>query len=368
MKKNIPLFKVFMPETVDKSLLETLHSGYIAEGPKVNEFNDIVSSFLGNKYTVPMNSCTTALTVSYRLAGIERGDEVISTPLTCVATNVPLLLMGAKIVWADCEKETGMIDPKKLEEIITNKTKAIVVLHKDGNLAKMDEIMAIAKKHNLKVIEDAAHTFGAKYKGKKVGNIGDYTCFSFQAIKHITTGDGGLLSVKNEEDYKLGRKYKWLGLDKEDNPSGGNIWLNDITISGYKGNMSDISASIGIEQMKHVDEILSKYHENGLYYESLLKDVDGVGLISRNKDDYPTFWTYVILVENRNKLIKALADEGIAASVVHPRNDNYSIFKESKRELTGVNYFSERELSLPCGWWVNKEDVEDIVKIIKDNI
>lgn len=366
--KQIPLFKVFMPPEVDEEVLKTLHSGYLSEGPRVKEFTDSVRKFLGTEYVVPMNSCTTALLISYRLAGVGPGDEVISTPLTCVATNTPILNLGAKIVWADCEPHTGMVDPSKLESLITAKTKAIVVLHKDGDLARMNEILAIAKKHSIKVIEDAAHAFGAKYKNTTVGNIGDYTCFSLQAIKHVTTGDGGVFVCKDKEDYLRARKLKWLGLDKEMLPAGGNPWLHDITEVGYKGNMNDLSATLGVVQMRFAEEVIAKFHKNGLLFSELLAGVPGVALIERDAESYSTYWTYVALFENRDKIMAALLAEGISSGVVHPRNDNYSIFSEFKRSLPGVEYFSARELSLPCGWWVEEEDVHRIVEIIKKNV
>jgi len=364
-KKQIPLFKVFMPKGVDKAILDTLHSGYIAEGARVKEFTAKIASFIGNPYVVLVSSGTMALTVAYELAGIGQGDEVISTPLTCIATNTPLVQLGAKIVWADCEPQTGMIDPKKLEKLITKKTKAIVVLHKDGDLAKMDEILKIAKKHNLKVIEDAAHAFGAKYKGKMIGNVGDYTCFSFQAIKHLTTGDGGAVVVKSEADYKKAKKFKWFGLDKEEPHQHKNIWMDDVKIVGYKGNMNDLSASIGLSQIKYTKKIVEKFHKNGELYNKLLKEIKGVELIERDSQNYPVYWVYTLLVENRDKVMKALEEEGIASSVVHPRNDIYSIFKNFKRDLPGVDYYAARELSIPCGWWVTEKDIQNIVNVIK---
>jgi len=366
MIKNIPLFKVHMPQSVNEPLLKTLHSGYLSEGERVKEFKEIMSVYLDNEYVIPVSNCTMALTISYRVSGVKQGDEVISTPLTCIATNTPLINIGAKIVWSDVNPKTGMIDASKLESIITPKTKAIVVLHKDGDLAEMDKIKEIATKYGLKIIEDAAHALGGSYKGIKVGNIGDFTCFSLQAIKQITTADGGLLVCNNEEDYKLAKKYKWLGVDKEN--SVGNPWFNDIEISGYKANMNDLTATIGIEQMKYVNDVIDIYHRNGELYSELLKGVEGVDLIDREKDSYSTYWTYVILTDKREKIIESLKNEGISASVVHPRNDNYSIFKDFKRELPGVEEFSKRELSLPCGFWVSKEDINKIVKIIKDCI
>lgn len=366
--KNVPLFKVFMPKEVDQAILDTLHSGYISEGPKVKELREMLRNFIGNQYVIPTSSGTMALLVSYRLAGVGPCTEVITTPVTCIATNLPILELGADIVWADSNPKTGMIDPKSIEENITSKTKAIVVLHKDGDLAEMDEIISIAKKHNIKIIEDAAHAFGAKYKGKNVGTISDYACFSLQAVKQITTGDGGFLTVRNQEDFDLAKKLKWFGMDKEVLPPGVGPYEVDISILGYKGNMNDVAATIGIEQMKYAGEILEKFHKNGKFYSELFKNVPGVELLPRRKEDFETYWVYTVLVENRDKVVAALKAEGIASGIIHPRNDNYSVFNNYKRDLPGVDYFTERELSLPCGWWVEKEDIERIVEIIKRNI
>lgn len=356
-----------MPKEAKKAVSETINSGYLAEGEKVKKLKEEIAKFIKNPFVVPVSSGTMALTVAYELAGIGRGDEVISTPLTCIATNTPLLQLGAKIVWADCEPRTGMIDPKKLEKLITKRTKAVVVLHKDGDLAKMDEILDITRRHGLKVIEDAAHTFGAKYKGKMVGNIGNYTCFSFQAIKHLTTADGGAVVVKNEEDYKKARKLKWFGLDKEEPHKNKNIWMDDVKVVGYKGNMNDLSASIGLAQIKYTKKIVEKFHKNGELYNQLLKGVKGVELIERDFKNYSTYWVYTLLLENRDRVMTALGKEGIASGIVHPRNDVYSIFKKFKRNLPGVDHYAACELSIPCGWWVTSADIKRIVSLIKKN-
>lgn len=363
--KKIPLFKVFMPKEAKKAVLDTLNSGYLAEGQRVKEFAKEVAKFIKNPYVVPVSSGTMALTVAYELAGIGQGDEVITTPLTCIATNTPLIQLGAKIVWADCEPKTGMVDPTKLEKLINKKTKAIVILHKDGDLAKTDEILKIARKHNIKVIEDAAHTFGAKYKGRMIGNIGDYTCFSFQAIKHLTTADGGAVVVRNKEDYQRAKKLKWFGLDKEEPHKHKNIWMDDVNVVGYKGNMNDLSATIGLAQIKHTKKIVEKFHKNGELYNRFLKGIKRVELIERDSKNYPVYWVYTLLLENRDRVMEALEKEGIASSIVHPRNDVYSIFKKFKRNLPGVDYYAARELSIPCGWWVSNNDIQKIVNVIK---
>lgn len=353
-----------MPESVIDALKKVLFSGYIAEGEKTEEFTKLVAEFIKNPRVVMVHSCTAALTIAYRLAGVGPGTEVITTPLTCIAANVPILALGAKPVWVDCDIDTGMVEPEDIEHLINEKTKAISILHKEGDLARLDEILKIAEKYNIKVIEDAAHAFGAKYKGVNIGNHGDFVCFSFQAVKQMTTGDGGALVCKNEDDYWRARKMKWFGIDKakrdKENP-----WNNDVSEWGYKADMNNIAATIGIEQMKYIKDILQKYNKNGLLYSKLLKNIPGVKLIKRDKRDFSTFWAYCLLSENRQTLIKKLEEHGIEAKQIHLRNDVYSIFAESRRELPNIDYFSKRELCIPCGWWITEEDVHRIADVIK---
>lgn len=360
-----PLFKVFMPESIKDEMTKTLFSGYIAEGPKVAEFTKMLSEYIGNPRTVVVNSGTSALTLAYRLAGVGPGTEVISTPLTCAASNTPILELGGKVVWVDCESETGMVDPDDIEHLITDKTKAICILHKEGDPAKLDEILSIANKHKIKVVEDCAHALGSKYKGTMIGNHGDYCCFSLQAIKHITTGDGGALLCKNADDYERAKRLKWFGVDR-DKVKGREAWLHDVPEWGYKMNLNDVAATIGVECMKHIEWIIKSFHENGEYYNELLKNISGLKLIKRDPENYSAYWAYCLIVENRSNFIKKLADEGIASDQIHPRNDVYSMFSGSKRKLPGVDYFASREVSIPSGWWVTGKEIERICKIIKN--
>jgi perosamine synthetase len=359
-----PLFKVFMPDSVKNAVGSVLFSGYIGEGQKVKELQKLVSEYIGNPRTLLVNSGTSALTLAYRISGVRPGTEVITTPLTCVATNTPILDLGGKPVWVDSDPNTGMVDPNDLQKLITSKTKAITILHKEGDPARLEEIIKIANNNNIKVIEDCAHAFGAKYKGKKIGNHGDFACFSFQAIKHITTGDGGALMCKNNDDYSEAKKYKWFGVDRE-KTSEVNAWLQDVPDWGYKMNMNDISATIGIECMNHIDQIITSFHDNGEKYKNLLNNIPGLKQVTRSSDDYSTYWAYCILVENRDKLIEKLEREGIASGQIHPRNDVYSMFEESKKHLPGIDYFSKHEMCLPCGWWVTDEEIVRISNIIK---
>lgn len=364
-KANIPLFKVFMPKTVMPALERVLYSGFVAEGEQVGQFESVVSDYIGNPHCVAVNSCTMALTIAFKVCGVGPDSEVITSPLTCIASNMPILLLGGKTVWADVDPQTGMMDPAGIEGLMTESTKAILVLHKEGDPANLDEILAIAKRHDLKVIEDAAHAFGARYHDKRIGNHGDFICFSFQAIKHITTGDGGVLICKDKEDCLRARKLKWFGIDR-DNRQSENSWDVDIDEWGFKGNMNNISAAIGIEQMKFLDEILAKHYRNGTLYTENLKNCPGVSMIRRRSSDFSTYWVYCLLAEDRQGLIEKLNEYGISSGPIHQRNDRYRVFQESKTELPNLDAFAQRELCLPCGWWVEEEDVSMICDIIKE--
>ena len=354
-----------MPPTVREALEETLYSGFIAEGDKVKAFQEAIAEYLGCPHVVMTSSCTMALTISFRLAGVERGDEVISTPLTCIASNMPLSQLGARPVWADVDPQTGMMDPGRIEDLITERTRAILVLHKEGDLARMDEILAIARRHNIKVIEDAAHALGARYKGQKVGSHGDYVCFSLQAVKHITTGDGGILVCRNPEDQQRARAMKWFGIDRE-NRNTKNPWEADIKDWGFKGNMTDIAATIGLEQMKHLDDLVAKFNHNGQAYTNSLGQCAGLTMIHRDPENFSTYWAYTLLAQNRDQLIEKLNGEGVAAGPIHLRNDTYSLFESSRRDLPHTSHFGAHELCLPCGWWVTDDERERICRIIAE--
>ncbi|MDA9723585.1 aminotransferase class V-fold PLP-dependent enzyme [Candidatus Pelagibacter sp.] len=361
-----PLFKVFMPKNIHSKLKKTIKTGYLSEGIKSKIFQKKVSKFIGNNKVTLTNSCTSALTMAYKIIDVKNA-EVISTPLTCVAANVPLIHQGAKIVWSDIDQETGMVTADNIEKCITDKTKAISILHKDGQPANILPILKLAKKYKIKIVEDAAHAFGASLNGLKIGNFGDYTAFSFQAIKQINTGDGGALVCKSSHDYQISKKLKWLGIDRE-NKLKKNIWLNDIKIAGYKFNINDMTSTIGIEQMKFVNQILKKNNENGIFFDNELKKIKGIDIVKRQKNEFNTFWTYTLL-SNKKKLIEShLNKNNVQCFQVHPRNDNYSIFKKYKKKLPNLDKFSKRELNIPCGWWLTKIERERILKLIKESL
>jgi dTDP-4-amino-4,6-dideoxygalactose transaminase len=359
----IPLFKIHSNPNIGNAVQKVFDSGFIAQGSVVDEFEEKLGSYLGTKDISCTNSATSALTLAYRLANIAEGDEVITSPMTCMATNEPLDLMGAKLVWADIDPATGNIDPEDVSKKITSKTKAIVGVHWAGQPFEIREINNLARNNNIKVIEDAAHAFGAKYNDEYIGNHSDYVIFSFQAIKHLTTGDGGALVCKSAEDTYRARKLRWFGLDREFQ---GSKWTQDISESGYKFNMNNINAAIGIENLQNIDFILEKHKDNCSFYDKNINNSNIVKL-SRNPHSQTSCWIYTLLTPHRDRLQHYLAEKGIASDVVHVRNDTYSVFKRfsvEDTELKGVQHFCSQHLNIPVGWWVSEQDREYIVDVI----
>ena len=362
MNNMIPIVKPFIP---DKQILmpaleQVLYSGYIAEGEKVYEFEQQFGEYIGNPNVLSLNSGTAGLHIALMLAGVSNGDEVISTALTAEPTNIAIKLTGAKVVWADVDLSTGLIDADSVKKSITEKTKAIMLVHYAGMVCDLDELNKISKEFNIPLIEDAAHALGSKYNGEFIGNNAPYTIFSFQAIKQMTTVDGGVLAVKDGNTRDKGRLLRWFGLDKTKARMD-----NDITEPGYKYHMNNVNATIGLIQMKYLKDIICRYIENGKYYDKQLKDTDGVELLSYYPNTEPSYWLYTMTVERRDDFIRMMADAGITASELHVRNDRHSVFAESKKELPHLDIFYKKMVHIPCGWWVTDENREIIVNTIK---
>ena len=358
----IPLVKPFFPprEELMPALEEILYSGYVATGQAVYDFEDKFKAYIGNQNIISVHSGTDALHLAYILAGVKPGDEIISTPMTAEPTNTSIAMVGAKVVWGDVDPANGLLDPKSVRELITEKTKAIVLVHYAGMVCDMDEYVKISEEFNIPIIEDAAHAMGSKYNGKMTGNNSAYTIFSLQAIKHMTTVDGGFLAMNNGNQMDRARKLRWFGLSKDKSRL-----ENDITEVGYKYAMNNVNATIGLCQMKYLQNVIDTCISNGKYYDDALKNVPGVELVKYNKNTEPSYWLYTMKVERRDDFCKMMEANGIIASQLHHRSDTHSIFKESKRDLPGMEDWYGHFVHIPCGWRIDENKREKIVKIIK---
>jgi len=359
----LPLFRVFMHPSVQASLNKTLMSGFIGQGPKVDEFEKALSPWFGTERVLAVNSGTSALHLALRLANVGYGDEVISTAMTCTATNEPILERGAKIVWADIDPTTGNIDPDDVVRKITDRTKAVMVVHWGGYPCDLKELRAITSKHGIKLIEDAAHAFGATYQGEEIGSRSDYVCFSFQAIKHLTTVDGGALTCASDEDYRRGKRLRWFGIDRESKRKDFRC-EEDVVEHGYKFHMNDVTATIGLSQLRYVRSVVRRHQENGLYYRKRFEGLSGAELLRYQVDRESAFWLFTFLVDRREEFMHAMADAKIVVSQVHSRNDTHTMMKAFRAPLPGVDRFVERMVSIPVGWWISDEQRERIADTV----
>jgi dTDP-4-amino-4,6-dideoxygalactose transaminase len=329
----------------------------------VEKFEDEFLRLVNADSGIAVGSGTDALHLSYILAGIQSGDEVIVPVFTCTATNIPLLYLGAKIVFADIDPLTMNIDPKCIENLITKKTKALVCVHYGGLPCDMSALKDIALKYNLTIIEDAAHAVGAEFSGQLIGNISDFTMFSFQAIKHITTGDGGFLTFKDSKVLERAKQLRWFGIDRTAKQLG--IWENDIREIGFKYQMTDLSASLGLAGIEEFDDTLKIRRDLYIHYNQLLSNIDSVQIIGKEDSIRKSAaWLYTICVENRKKLQEKLWENGIESRQVHYRNDRYSIFKDSKANFPVMDAIEDKYLVLPLHTKMNIKDVERIVDVI----
>lgn len=358
----LPLVKPYIAPRNEliPAIEEVLYSGYIAEGEAAWKFEDDLRAFLKNKNVLAVQSGTAALHLALLLLNVGSGDEVISTPMTSEPTNIVIATTGAKVVWADVDPNTGLLDPKSVREKITERTKAIMLVHYAGMVCNMDEFNKISEETGIPIIEDAAHALGAKYCDKMIGSNSRFTCFSFQAIKHMTTVDGGAISFTNLEDVTPARKLRWFGLDK-------NVRRldNDITRAGYKYGINNLTGIIGQIQLKHTPEVINKYISNGKYYDEALKGISGVTLVPYYEHTEPSYWLYTMKVEDRENFIKMMTENGITASPLHHRSDTHSVFAEFKCDLPNMDEWYSKFVHIPCGWWVDDNTRNKIVEVIK---
>lgn len=356
----IDLFRPFIAPEAATMVAKTLSPDadgrvYIGEGPRVQEFEQAFGQLVGGLETLPLalNSCTSALDLALHLSGVGLGSEVITTPMTCTATNGVIVNRGGKIVWADVDPLTGLIDPEDVARKITKRTKAIMAVDWAGrscDYKALRQAASTASWLHLPIIQDAAHHLFVDMQDR-----GDYVCWSFQAVKHLTTGDGGAL-LPPAEQYDRARLLRWYGLDRTS--SADFRCAQNITEAGFKYHMNDIAASVGLANLPHSGRIVARHRENAAWYSQVLQDAPG--LVSPAPSPGASWWLYTLLVEDRASLIAHLAERGIASSPVHARNDKHDAFHYPDGPLPGVDYFAEHELAIPVGWWVTDEDRERV--------
>jgi perosamine synthetase len=361
-KLTLPLVNVRMPprEQLLPALENVLYSGMIAEGELVYCFEREFASKFNISNVLACSSGTAALHLALLTCGVETGDHVITTAMTAEPTNTTILQVGAIPVFADVDPQNGNISPDSVESLINEKTRAICVVHYAGYVADLGRLRAIADKHGIALIEDCAHALGATWKGMPVGSIGDAAIFSFQAIKHMTTIDGGMLVVRNAAALDEARLLRWFGLRK-----GVPRAEVDIKRAGFKYNMNNVTAAIGLQQLKDIDVLLERHVSNGQFFDREFATIPGVQPARRNSEAQPTYWLYTLLCDDSDAVERRLADIGVSASKLHRPNHLHSIFAPFSCELPQLEVFYRRMIHIPCGWWVSDQDREMIVQALR---
>jgi len=370
MNYKIPLFDLNFDEQEEKAVLEVLRSKWISTGPKTAEFEKKFADMLSVNHAVALANCTVALHLALKLIGIKAGDEVICPSLTFVATVNAIRYMDAIPVFADVKSyEDLTIDPIDIESKINSNTKAIIVMHHGGFSCDMDAIMAIAKKNNLKVIEDACHAPLSEYKGKKLGTIGDISCFSFFSNKNISTGEGGMLATNNKEYYdrtKLLRSHGMTSMSYE--RAKGHSTEYDVVEFGYNYRMDDIRSAIGVVQLEKIQNDLNKRAEIRRAYLDELKDIKGIIIPFKDITDFSSNYIFPIVLENstyvkRNEIRSKLAEVGIQTSVHYPAVHRFSTYKDFYSELNKTDYLADNSITLPM---YSKLTIEEIKYIAQE--
>lgn len=362
---RIVLFRPHVPKKAIEYISGVLESRWIGQGPRVDEFEKKFEARFGGENTaISCGSGTDALHLAYLLAGVKSDDEVICTVFTCTASNLPALYIGACPIFADIVPSTLNIDPAHVRSLITSKTKAIVFVDYGGLPADLDELVKISKEFNIPLIEDAAHALGAKHNNRSVGSISDYTIFSFQAIKHITTGDGGMLMIKDPSKVEEAKRLRWFGIDRNSKFHG--IWENDIHEVGFKYQMNDIAAAMGLAALEEFDATLELRKHLLSTYENRLQGVKDLEIVGAPITDNHAAWLFTVLVPDAKALRDFLFTKDIESGQVHFRNDRYTLFGGRKTDLPNMDAIESRYLVLPLHTHMSEEDVFRICETIKE--
>lgn len=364
MSYKIPLAKPYVGEEEIKALKEVVNSGFLSFGSKLPEFEKRFAEYLGAKYAVAVSSGTAGLHLCVKALGFKKGDEVITTPFSFVASANCLLYEGVTPVFVDIDEKTFNMDDSKIEEKITPKTKAILPVHVFGQPCNMDKIMEIAARHNLAVIEDACEALGSSYSGKKAGLFGNAAVFAFYPNKQMTTGEGGMIVTNDDKIYKMCKILRNQGRQEEDK------WLIHHHL-GYNYRLDEMSCAVGLEQLKKLDFMLKKRQEIAEKYSKAFSDTEGIKAPFVKAGAEHSWFLYVVLLKegvDREKVIETLAKQGIQTRPYFPPIHSQPYFKKmfpGQESLPVCEKISRQTLALPFYIQLTDEDINKVASSIK---
>jgi len=351
----IPIFKPYMPTDIKDELTHILYSGSLAYGKIGKEFEQKLKGFIENEKIITVSSYNQAMLIVLSTLGLKPNDEIIASPVSCLASNQPFAIKGLKIIWADVEPNTGAMDVEDVKNKITKNTKAIFHNHYCGFLGYINEINELGKQFGIPIIDDGIEAFGSELNQDKVGNLEtDVTVFSFQTVRLPNTIDGGAIVFKDQALFEKAIMIRDYGIDRttfryelnEINPK------CDIKLEGYGALMSEVNSLIGLKQMDDVVNLIQKQRINALKWDTIIDEMKGVEKIKLTENTMPNYWVYGVLAKNKMETIENFREQGFYATSVHINNNIYSVFN-NKIQLKGVNEFMNHFVAIPCGWWVD---------------
>ncbi len=353
----IPLFRVYSEiEQALDNIGEVLHSQYVGQGPWCARFEEELRQLVGMDRLLYVNSGTSALQLAYHMAGVGPGAEVITTPITCLATNAAILALGGKIVWCDVDPETGNIDPEDAVRKITHRTRAIVGVDWGGRVCDFMRLKRLTR--GIAVIEDAAHALLSDAPVR-----GDYIAYSLQAIKFLNTADGGALRCPSVASHERAKLLRWFGLDRS--TSNAMRCYQPVNEAGWKFQGNDVLAAIGCANLPKAAELVAKHRANARALYDRLKDVPFIRI--PEFDEGSSYWLFTIQVSSPARFEGFCAEKNVMASQVHARNDVYACFKDARGgdPLPGVDAFAAHQVSIPVGWWLDQGQLDQVVQTVQ---
>ncbi len=352
----IPIYKPYMPDNLLPGLNEILYSGQLSYGKYGKQFEQKLKEFIGCEYLLTINSYNTAMLVVLTSLGLKKGDEIIASPVSCLASNQPFVTKGIKVIWADINPNTGTLCPTDVESKITKNTKAIFHNHFCGYVGEIEAINALGKKYDIPIIDDGIEAFGSKYRGNRLGNVGtDVTVFSFQTVRLPNTIEGGAIVFKNKALYDKAVLIRDYGIDRSQfRTADGEINPDcDIQLEGYGGLMGEVNSFIGTKQMENIEKLLNQQQQNATKWQNELQNSTDIKSLQINNNTNPNYWVFGTLSENCKETIAYFKSKGFYATGVHINNNIYSVFN-NKIDLKGVNKFKQQFVAIPSGWWISK--------------